>query len=99
MSHETRARRTHPVRPGGSGPSYPQCTQYPLPDRWTGRYGRALTDGQEDGGSAMATILISGSGIAGPTLAYWLVRHGNDVTVVERSGALRSSGSPIDVRG
>jgi 2-polyprenyl-6-methoxyphenol hydroxylase-like FAD-dependent oxidoreductase len=47
----------------------------------------------------MATILISGSGIAGPTLAYWLVRHGNDVTVVERSGALRSSGSPIDVRG
>jgi 2-polyprenyl-6-methoxyphenol hydroxylase-like FAD-dependent oxidoreductase len=47
----------------------------------------------------MATMLISGAGIAGPTLAYWLVRHGHDVTVVERAGALRSSGSPIDVRG
>src|SRR5689334_10960039 len=51
------------------------------------------------GGRQMATILISGAGIAGPTLAYWLARHGDDVTVVERAGALRSSGSPIDVRG
>jgi 2-polyprenyl-6-methoxyphenol hydroxylase-like FAD-dependent oxidoreductase len=45
------------------------------------------------------TMLISGAGIAGPTLAYWLARHGFQPTVVERGAALRSSGSPVDVRG
>ena len=45
------------------------------------------------------TVLISGAGIAGPTLAYWLVRHGFRVTVVERVRGPRSSGSPVDVRG
>jgi 2-polyprenyl-6-methoxyphenol hydroxylase-like FAD-dependent oxidoreductase len=45
------------------------------------------------------TVLISGGGIAGPTLAHWLARHGVRPTVVERSAALRSSGSPVDVRG
>jgi 2-polyprenyl-6-methoxyphenol hydroxylase-like FAD-dependent oxidoreductase len=44
-------------------------------------------------------VLISGAGIAGCTLAYWLTRNGHAVTVVERSGSLRSSGSPVDVRG
>jgi 2-polyprenyl-6-methoxyphenol hydroxylase-like FAD-dependent oxidoreductase len=44
-------------------------------------------------------ILISGAGIAGCALAYWLARHGHAVTVVERGGALRSSGAPVDVRG
>ena len=44
-------------------------------------------------------VLISGAGIAGCTLAYWLTRNGQSVTVVERSGSLRSSGSPVDVRG
>jgi 2-polyprenyl-6-methoxyphenol hydroxylase-like FAD-dependent oxidoreductase len=44
-------------------------------------------------------VLISGGGIAGCTLAYWLTRNGHSVTVVERSGSLRSSGSPVDVRG
>ena len=37
-------------------------------------------------------ILISGAGIAGPVVAYWLARHGFDVTVVERAPALRKSG-------
>jgi 2-polyprenyl-6-methoxyphenol hydroxylase-like FAD-dependent oxidoreductase len=45
------------------------------------------------------TVLISGGGIAGCTLAYWLSRHGLRVTVVERAAAVRSSGSPVDVRG
>jgi 2-polyprenyl-6-methoxyphenol hydroxylase-like FAD-dependent oxidoreductase len=45
------------------------------------------------------TALISGAGIAGPTLTYWLARHGFHPTVVERAGAPRSSGSPVDVRG
>ncbi|GAA1962898.1 FAD-dependent monooxygenase [Catenulispora subtropica] len=44
-------------------------------------------------------ILISGAGIAGPTLAYWLRRHGFEVTVVERSGFLRDSGGAVDFRG
>ena len=45
------------------------------------------------------SVLISGASIAGPTLAYWLRRYGFDVTVVERAGAVRSGGYPIDVRG
>jgi 2-polyprenyl-6-methoxyphenol hydroxylase-like FAD-dependent oxidoreductase len=45
------------------------------------------------------TVLIAGAGIAGPTLAYWLARHGFHPTVVEHAAALRSSGSPVDVRG
>ncbi|MEU4248794.1 FAD-dependent monooxygenase [Amycolatopsis sp. NPDC026612] len=45
------------------------------------------------------TVLISGAGVAGPTLAYWLARAGFRPTVVERAGGLRSSGSPVDVRG
>ena len=44
-------------------------------------------------------VLISGAGIAGCTLAHWLTRNGHAVTVMERSGSLRSSGSPVDVRG
>jgi 2-polyprenyl-6-methoxyphenol hydroxylase-like FAD-dependent oxidoreductase len=37
-------------------------------------------------------ILISGASIAGPVLAYWLTRHGHEVTVVERAPALRKTG-------
>jgi 2-polyprenyl-6-methoxyphenol hydroxylase-like FAD-dependent oxidoreductase len=45
------------------------------------------------------TVLISGAGVAGPTLAYWLARHGFRPTVVERAEGKRSSGNPVDVRG
>lgn len=45
------------------------------------------------------TVLISGAGIAGSTLAYWLARDGFATTVVEHAGTQRSSGSPVDVRG
>jgi 2-polyprenyl-6-methoxyphenol hydroxylase-like FAD-dependent oxidoreductase len=44
-------------------------------------------------------VLISGASIAGPALAFWLNRYGFAVTVVEKAGALRSGGYPIDVRG
>ncbi|MEV6714456.1 FAD-dependent monooxygenase [Lentzea sp. NPDC051208] len=37
-------------------------------------------------------ILVSGASIAGPVLAYWLTRHGHEVTVVERSPVLRKTG-------
>ncbi|HET8589893.1 MAG TPA: FAD-dependent oxidoreductase [Nakamurella sp.] len=45
------------------------------------------------------SILISGAGIAGSTVAYWLARTGWEVTVVEKAGGSRSSGNPVDVRG
>ncbi|WP_409235431.1 FAD-dependent monooxygenase [Streptomyces sp. PA5.6] len=44
-------------------------------------------------------VLISGASIAGPALAYWLNRHGYAVTVVEKAGALRGGGYPVDTRG
>lgn len=45
------------------------------------------------------TILISGAGVAGPALAYWLRRHGFTPTVVERAPAPRHGGQAIDIRG
>ncbi|HEY6688280.1 MAG TPA: FAD-dependent monooxygenase [Propionibacteriaceae bacterium] len=44
------------------------------------------------------TVLISGAGIAGATLAALLGRGGYRVTVVERDQGTRSSGNPVDVR-
>jgi len=44
-------------------------------------------------------VLISGAGIAGPTLACWLVRYGFDVTIVEKSPELRTGGYITDFWG
>ncbi|MFI2230345.1 FAD-dependent monooxygenase [Nocardia testacea] len=44
-------------------------------------------------------ILISGAGIAGPALAFWLHRYGFHPTVVERAPTPRSGGHPVDIRG
>ena len=44
-------------------------------------------------------VLISGSGIAGPALAFWLSRLGARITVVERACSLREAGYAVDVRG
>ncbi|MCY1008571.1 FAD-dependent monooxygenase [Nannocystis pusilla] len=44
-------------------------------------------------------VLISGASVAGPALAFWLHRHGIDVTVVERAPALREGGYCVDIRG
>ncbi|QIB47928.1 FAD-dependent oxidoreductase [Streptomyces aureoverticillatus] len=49
--------------------------------------------------TAKRKVLISGASISGPALAYWLHRSGFAVTVVEKAGALRGGGYPIDVRG
>ena len=50
-------------------------------------------------GTAKRKVLISGASISGPALAYWLHRSGCAVTVVEKAGALRAGGYPIDIRG
>jgi 2-polyprenyl-6-methoxyphenol hydroxylase-like FAD-dependent oxidoreductase len=45
-------------------------------------------------------ILISGVGIAGPTLAHWLLRHGGfEVTLVESAPRLRTGGYVVDFWG
>lgn len=61
-------------------------------DRGTGR-----TSGQ-DALHGMR-ILVSGAGVAGPALAYWLTRYGARTTVVETAPALRTSGFAVDFRG
>ncbi|MCM3298750.1 FAD-dependent monooxygenase [Streptomyces pseudogriseolus] len=45
------------------------------------------------------TVLISGASVSGPALAHWLHRAGFAVTVVEKAGALRGGGYPVDIRG
>ncbi len=47
----------------------------------------------------MQRALISGAGIAGATAAYWLAKADFQVMVVEQAQDMRSSGSPVDVRG
>jgi 2-polyprenyl-6-methoxyphenol hydroxylase-like FAD-dependent oxidoreductase len=44
-------------------------------------------------------VLVAGCGIAGPTLAWWLARHGFDVTLVEKAPQLRTAGYVIDFWG
>jgi 2-polyprenyl-6-methoxyphenol hydroxylase-like FAD-dependent oxidoreductase len=47
----------------------------------------------------MKSVLISGAGIAGPALAFWLKAAGYEPTIVERASALRSGGYVIDFWG
>ena len=44
-------------------------------------------------------VLISGAGIAGPAVAYWLRTAGFTPTVVERAPAPRPGGQAVDLRG
>jgi 2-polyprenyl-6-methoxyphenol hydroxylase-like FAD-dependent oxidoreductase len=44
-------------------------------------------------------VIINGTGIAGPTLAYWLRRSGHEVVLVEAAPQLRSGGYVIDFWG
>ena len=44
-------------------------------------------------------VLISGAGIAGPTLAYWLAQYGIESTIVEAAPRLRTGGYVIDFWG
>lgn len=44
-------------------------------------------------------VLIVGAGIAGPTLAYWLLKAGHQPTLVERAAQLRRGGYLVDFWG
>ena len=44
-------------------------------------------------------ILISGAGIAGPTLAFFLAKTGARITVVEKAPSLLPHGQNIDIQG
>src|SRR5690349_4163820 len=44
-------------------------------------------------------ILISGAGIAGTTLAFWLKRFGFNPTIIEKAPRLREGGYAIDFWG
>ena len=48
---------------------------------------------------SVKSVLVSGASIAGPAVAYWLRRHGFQVTVVEVAPALRPCGHAVDIRG
>lgn len=44
-------------------------------------------------------VLISGAGIAGLTLAYWLKQYGFTPTLIEKHPSMRKGGYKVDVRG
>ena len=44
-------------------------------------------------------ILISGAGIAGPALAWWLAKTGARITIVEKARSLLPHGQNIDISG
>ncbi|MCI0159265.1 FAD-dependent oxidoreductase [Leifsonia shinshuensis] len=45
------------------------------------------------------SVIVVGAGIAGSTAALFLARAGHRVTLLERASVLRTSGSPVDLRG
>ena len=44
-------------------------------------------------------VLISGAGIAGPTLAWFLAKAGAHITVIEKSHSLLRHGQNVDIQG
>lgn len=45
------------------------------------------------------TVLISGAGVAGPALAYWLTEFGYRTILVESAHGIRPGGQTVDLRG
>lgn len=68
---------------------------WPLHERATSQRGRQV-EGKD---RVPRTVLITGASIAGNTAAWWLGRHGFEVTVIERTPEFRDGGQNIDVRG
>jgi len=55
--------------------------------------------GADVGSMNSKTVLISGVGIAGPTLAFWLRRAGFEPTLIESAPTLRTNGYVVDFWG
>ena len=53
----------------------------------------------KEGRTLSDRVFITGASVAGNALAWWLGRHGFDVTVVERAPGFRDGGQNVDVRG
>jgi 2-polyprenyl-6-methoxyphenol hydroxylase-like FAD-dependent oxidoreductase len=53
----------------------------------------------EKGSNRAPKVLVSGASIAEPALAYWLIKGGFEVIVVERAPAPRAGGQAVGVRG
>src|SRR6478672_4105375 len=45
------------------------------------------------------TVLVSGAGVAGPALAFWLSDRGYRVVIVEAARGVRPGGQTVDLRG
>ena len=43
-------------------------------------------------------VLVSGASFAGLTSAYWMVKAGYEVTVVEMGSSLKMGGTPVDIK-
>src|SRR4051794_3023778 len=60
---------------------------------------KEVTMADDQGGARRQRVLISGAGIAGLTLAYWLHHHGFEPTLIEQAPRLRPEGYAIDFAG
>lgn len=63
------------------------------------RIGDSRTAPSRDVAQRQLKIAINGCGIAGPALAYWLLKAGHEPVLVERAPRLRSGGYVIDFWG
>lgn len=57
-----------------------------------------MTTSRNTHASGKLRALVSGAGFAGLTAAFWLHRHGYEVTIVERSAGLKKGGTPVDIK-
>jgi 2-polyprenyl-6-methoxyphenol hydroxylase-like FAD-dependent oxidoreductase len=54
---------------------------------------------QEVEEAVIVKVAINGAGIAGPTLAYWLLQYGHEPVLIEAAGSLRRGGYIVDFWG
>src|SRR5690349_8275722 len=81
-----------------SGWPWPLARAAERDDCWGGaRAARRSSKGEV--GMRDRSVLICGAGIAGPALAYWLLRYGFTPTLVERAKETRTGGYLIDLWG
>src|SRR3974390_2529095 len=95
FKHGTARNSARPGRPPRPAAAPRAVTDCPFVVSWAA-FGGAK---KHLSGMASNTVLISGAGIAGPTLAFWLTRAGFRPTLVEHAPTLRASGYVVDFWG